>query len=199
MFQQEISTFTCLSWPRYNLAVPDDESAGTSSSPRGSAVWRGLRFRINVSDSQESTTGTSCESVPVFNDDVQVEDVQSMFQELCIEIEPSDIVSWLDSDTGNCGVQTYTDDEICELVTRSTDDVEPEDGDRDDEKDDEEPCPVTNSDAAKMFDRCLAWLEHQPEATVCNTAVLRELHALAAKKRIQSIKQTKLDKYFAKI
>ena len=188
----------------YDLAVPDDEIADNSSppEPRGSygcAMWRGLRFRISHPDGQESTTGPSSESVPAIDDDVQVEDFQSMFRELCIEIEPSDIVSWLDSDIGNSGVQIYTDDEICELVSRSTDDIEPEDGDGDDREEDEEPCPVTNSDAAKMFDRCLAWLEHQPEATVYNTSVLRELHALAAKKRMQSIKQTKLDKYFAKI
>lgn len=143
---------------------------------------------------------SSHHSRSTFIDDVQVEDFQSMFQELCIEIEPSDIVSWLNSNIGNCSVQIYTDYEIRELVTRSTsDDIEPENGDGDDGEDDEEPCPVSNSDAAKMFDRCLAWLEHQPEATVCNTAVLRELHALAARKRMQSIKHTKLDKYFAKI
>ena len=105
----------------------------------------------------------------------------------------------MDSDIGNSGVQIYTDDEICELLSRSTDDIEPEDGDGDDGEEDEEPCPVTNSDAPKMFDRCLAWLKHQPEVTIYNTSVLRELHALAAKKRMQSIKQTKLDKYFAKV
>ena len=87
---------------------------------------------------------------------------------------------------------------ICELVSRQTDDIEPEDRDGDDGEEDEEPCPVTNSDTAKLFDRCMAWLEHQPEDTVYSISVLRELHALAAKKRMQSIKQTKLDKYFAK-
>ena len=95
--------------------------------------------------------------------------IMTMFRELGIEIDPSDIVSWLDSDIGNSGVQIYTGDEICELVSRSKDEIEPEDGDG---EEDEEPCTVTNSDAARMFDRCLAWLEHQPEATVYNTSVL---------------------------
>ena len=27
-------------------------------------------------------------------------------------------------------------------------------------------CPVSNSDAARMFEQCLSWLEHQPEASV---------------------------------
>ena len=152
----------------YNLAVPDDESADNSSSPpqpRGSygyAMWRGLRLRISHSDGQESTTGPSRKSVSAVDDDVQVEDFQTMFRELGIEIDPSDIVSWLDSDIGNSGVQIYTDNEICELVSRSKDEIEPEDGDGEDGEEDEEPCTVTNSDAARMFDKCLAWLEHQP-------------------------------------
>ena len=82
----------------------------------------GLRFRISHSDGQESTTGTSSESVPVIDDDVQVQDFQSMFRELCIEIELSDVVSWLDSDIGNSGVQIHTDNETCELVSRSSED-----------------------------------------------------------------------------
>ena len=118
----------------YNLAVPDDESGDNSSSPpqpRGSygyAMWRGLSLRISHSDGQESITGPSCKSVSAIDDDVQVEDFQTMFRELGIEIDPTDIVSWLDSDIGNSGVQIYTDDEICELVSRSQDDNEPEDG-----------------------------------------------------------------------
>ena len=67
----------------------------------------------------------------------------------------------------------------------------------DEEEDEEEKeCQISNSDAARMFEWGLSWLEHQPEATVYNTSVLRELHALAAKKRMESIKQTKLSKYF---
>ena len=66
-----------------------------------------LKFRISHSDGQESTIGTSSESVPAIDDDVQVEDFQPMFRELCIKIEPSDIVSWLDSDIGNSCVQIY--------------------------------------------------------------------------------------------
>ena len=56
-------------------------------------VWRGLRLRVSHSDGQESTTGTISKSMPAIDNDVEVEDFQCMFQELCIEIEPSDIVS----------------------------------------------------------------------------------------------------------
>ena len=65
-----------------------------------------------------------------------------------------------------------------------------------DEEEDREPCPVSNGDAARMFEWCLTWLEHQPEATVYNTTVLRELQAMVTMKRIKSIKQTKLSQYF---
>ena len=86
---------------------------------------------------------------------------------------------------------TLHDAEICEIVSQSSE--PPEDEAYDEEEDEkEEECQISNSDAARMFERGLSWLEHQPEATVYNTSVLRELHALAAKKRMESIKQTKL-------
>lgn len=93
--------------------------------------------------------------------------------------------------TTRSGAQIFTEDEICDFVSR-----DPAEAEVEEEDDDEEPCLVTNSDAARMFESCLSWLEHQPEATVCNTSVLRELHNLAAKKRMDSIKQTKINKYF---
>ena len=73
-----------------------------------------------------------------------------LFRELGVEIEPSDIVSWLDSDVDESGVQMYTDDEICELVSQSSDEIEPE-VEEDKQEDEEEPCPVTNSDAAEVL------------------------------------------------
>ena len=52
--------------------------------------------------------------------------------------------------------------------------------------------PVSNSMAAHMFDKCLIWLEHQPEANQYNTYTLRELRALAVHKHGQSFKQKTL-------
>ena len=97
----------------YNLAVQDAESADTSpQESRGShgyGVWRGLRVQNSHTDEgQGSTTSTTSESVPTRDDDVHIEDFQPMFGELGIDIEPSNIVSWLESDSGNSGVQTYT-------------------------------------------------------------------------------------------
>jgi hypothetical protein len=189
----------------YDLAVTDDESPENSSSrPEslpycGYGIWKGLRVRICHPDSKECATISDNfepalpENVQGISDDVQVEDFQVLFQELGVEMERGDIVSWLDSDVHYSGVQTYTDNEICELVSRSNDEIKSED---EEDSEEDESCLVTNSDAARMFERCLTWLEHQPEATVYNTSVLRELHILAAKKRMQSLTQTKLDKYF---
>jgi len=43
-----------------------------------------------------------------------------------------------------------------------------------------------------MFDECLTWLECQPEATVANTAILRDLQALAYGKRPVNMRQKKI-------
>ena len=42
-----------------------------------------------------------------------------------------------------------------------------------------------------MFDKCLDWLQQQPEATPYNTSVLMSLKEIAAKKRYCSLKQKK--------
>lgn len=35
-----------------------------------------------------------------------------------------------------------------------------------------ECCPVTHQNAMEMFDQCLTWLRHQPEASTYNLGVL---------------------------
>ena len=67
--------------------------------------------------------------------------------------------------------------------------------DSEDEGEEEGNPMVSNGVAAHKFEQCLAWLEHQPEANAYNTSVLRQLHTLAARKRIQSLKQTQLDNF----
>ena len=88
-----------------------------------------------------------------------------------------------------------TDSEICDLVMNTNnDDSDDEVEEEREEKDD--ACPVSNSQAAYCFEQCLTWLEHQSEATAYNTTVLRELQYLASKKRVKSLKQTKVTSYF---
>ena len=50
-------------------------------------------------------------------------------------------------------------------------------------------CPVSNSQAAHMLEKCLTWLEHQPEEIQHNVCTLREVRALAVRKRGQSMRQ----------
>ena len=70
------------------------------------------------------------------------------------------------------------------------------DSEDDEQLEDETKCPVSNSGAAHMLELCLSWLECQPEATVHYTTILRGLHAIAAKKPMDTIKQTKITKFF---
>ena len=68
----------------------------------------------------------------------------------------------------------------------------------DNESADEAVTVISNSEAAFMFEQCLVSLEHQKEKTLLNTAILKQLHALAAEKRINSFKQTHITSYFKK-
>ena len=155
----------------YELTVAEEPvdalSPPTVKKPRGCGVWKGLRIRISHSDAEKPIA-----------DDHSVDEVPTnsfllLFRELGIQIQADEIEDWLNSDAHDSGVQIFSDDEICEFVSRD----DPKADEEEDEEDEEEPCPVTNSDAARMFEWGLTWLEHQPEASVYNTSVLRELHA----------------------
>ena len=118
---------------------------------------------------------------------------QGMFQELGHALTQQEVAEWLDQDANDPGVQLYTDSEICDLVSSRGDDMHT---DNEVEEEGYQACPVSNSQAASYFDQCLTWLEHQSEATIYNTTLLRELQSLAASKRAESLKQTKVTNYF---
>ena len=50
-------------------------------------------------------------------------------------------------------------------------------------------CPVSNKEAVQLFEKCIVWLQHQPESTVNITTLLMSLKDLAAKKRFSQLKQ----------
>ena len=175
----------------FDLAIEDsvnDESvtslpiASTGSS--GAFFWNGIRIRPAL-----QSDSAVCD---------YVSDFQYIFGELGMNLDAGNITDWLECDLNDSGVQVYSDQEICDLVLQTGD--SPTDGDDEDEEepceDIEEKCSVSNSTAAYMFEQCLSWLEFQPEASVHSTTLLRELHSLAATKRMDSLKQTSISKYF---
>lgn len=178
------------------MAVPDEkvvcpespDKSDAKETHRGNGLWQGVRIRISHSD-DTTAHATTTDAVSDIDDELSF---QTLFKELGVEIEPDKITEWLNSDANDKGVQIYTDSEICEIVSRSKDSVES----TDDESSDEEIPVISHGDAARFFGLCLTWLESQPEGTIYNTSVLRELQSLAAKKRIDSLKQSKISSYF---
>ena len=106
-------------------------------------------------------------------------------------MDDDEIESWLDSDAGDPDFQLMTDDEICEFELTELGEHEENDA-LESEEDAQVICPVNNSVAAHMLEKCLLWLEHQLEASVYNTFNLKELHRLAVRKRLQSVRQRTL-------
>ena len=175
------------------VSVEDKYSSSDFQSlgrTHGYGLWNGVRFRMAHSDVN------NIEPVEVKNS-VCLDDFELLFAQLGVEMSPEDVVDWLESDSNDEGVQIYTDTEICDLVSRDTCQEADSDIDDDTPNTDEDLSPVSShSDAARMFELCLTWLEHQPKATVYNTSMLRELCALAAKKRWDSLKQSHIQDYF---
>ena len=70
----------------------------------------------------------------------------------------------------------HSDDEICELVSTSSNADVQESDESDDDDTASDTCKVFHGDAARMFKWCLSWIEQQPEANLHNTTTLKELH-----------------------
>lgn len=104
-------------------------------------------------------------------------------------MDEGEIQSWLNSDANDPGFQLMTDYKICDHVASEALNQEEV---SEPEESEQIVCPVTNSMAAHMLDKCLTWLEHQPEANQHNTGILTELRALAVIKRRQLLKQLTL-------
>lgn len=158
-----------------------------SGSTGGFAYWRGIRIRLSHNDEITSATQPLDLSEPE-----NLDEFQSMFEELGFEMDKGVISEWLESESSISGVQIYTDEDLCDMVTMEAT-AEGEEADSEEEEEEESTkCPVSNSNAAHYFEQCLIWMEHQPEASVYNTSVLRELRSLAANKRIDSLEQSKI-------
>ena len=94
------------------------------------------------------------------------------------QIGEDDVSDWLEQDRNDQGFKVYTDDEICEVIQQENAVTGEDDVDQDDDDDDEntvERCPISHRAAADMLDKCLKWLEFQPEANLYNLTTLGEL------------------------
>lgn len=148
-------------------------------------LWRGVRCRFQENEKEKNKVITSSQE-GCSGDELGVLCFKSLFQELGLTAESEEITTWLESDVNDPGVQMLTDSEICDFVSNGSDlqiDSDKEQGDF------KEPsrCPVSHSEAAHMFEQCLRCLECQPEASVYNTSVFRQLHTLSASKTMNSI------------
>ena len=83
------------------------------------------------------------------------------------QLSEEDVLNWINSDINDPGFKVYSDDEICEIVTQESSGNNEDNEDDEDEVDEvEEMCPITHGAAADMFDKCLQWLQYQPEASL---------------------------------
>ena len=94
--------------------------------------------------------------------DVPTDEFFTLFHELGVAVDATTIEEWLQSDSCLTGGPIYTDDGLCQLIKQqsTTGDMQ-EDEDEEDDSDDETDaslCPISYSDAARMFEWCLSWL-----------------------------------------
>uniref|UniRef100_A0A1X7VPQ1 DDE-1 domain-containing protein n=1 Tax=Amphimedon queenslandica TaxID=400682 RepID=A0A1X7VPQ1_AMPQE len=145
----------------------------------------GIRFRPRITEDVKLQSSQSNEE--------HLSQFKEVFQQIGFEVNDEKVYKWLTCDMDDQWDQKLTDSEICELVSESDS--------KDDDCDSHESANkavnvISHSEAAYMFEQCLVWLEHQEEKTLFNTAILEQLHTLAAEKRMNSFKQTHITSYF---
>ena len=140
------------------------------------------------------------ESPTASDDHEEIDDTDDYYDclhEVGCDVSQEQLDVWLNSDCNDPGFLIMTDEEICETVISQSCSEEKEEEEEEDGGGVRQ-CPVTHSEAASMFDKCLTWLQHQPEANQYNTSTLRSLHILAAQKRTHSLKQVSLNSFFSR-
>ena len=136
-------------------------------------------------------------SPDINNDQSETVDIRSILAAISPEANfGADINAWLD-DENEPGYEHLDENQIIQSVTDDEPDEESEP--------EEEPIEIicqnerpSNADAYKAFTVCLEWLQQQPEASVYNTSLLRNLRGLAASLRFQAFRQPKITSFFNK-
>ena len=129
----------------------------------------------------------------------QVAEFLSDFEQMGQHLTEQDVSEWLEADCYDLDYEHLDDDGIVNYVLGQSDSAPDISIESDEECDDDisiiEPV-ISNKDAVEMLDKCLSWLQSQPEATPYNTSFLLSLKELAANKQFSAFKQTTLTSYF---
>jgi hypothetical protein len=125
--------------------------------------------------------------------------VQEVLQALdCLEkgtnCDPADVEEWLQIDASDPGYAILSDDEIVQTVSNLVI-VHTDDGDSD-EVHVVQPIP-SHAETCEILKKCILWAEQQPETTGAHMISLHSLMTISAKKRMTSLKQTKITSFFS--
>ena len=175
----------------WNKLIPPSEEPSSMPSSSDTSISEGEQPE-SIGSIGESTDERPCSDEELLGEAGFVSD----FETLGFELAQSEVQEWLNVDANDQGYQHLDDQGIVSHVLNSQEQaVSPE---TDSETEDLEAlpaCSVKHKEAMEMFDKCLSWLQHQPEASSYNTSVLLSLRELAAKKRAISFKQQTLASY----
>ena len=150
-------------------------------------AWRNLLPETRASEA----SGTSSSSEEQCSEELIYDEVE-MVVSLGCDFQ-RDVAEWIDSDTNNAGYQIMEEDEIVAYV-REKDGSLSGNSEEEDIADDLYPT-VTPLEAFNALDTSLQWLESQgtdPD----HLLLVKKWHDTAARMRQESLKQTKITKYF---
>lgn len=126
-----------------------------------------------------------------------IEEIHQLFAPLQLaQFNEDDAHEWLNVDQYVQGHEHLDDAGIVDAVLENN--QEEESGDDDDDCENEEGKLVDHGAAFKALDDVICWYSQQPERNASSLLVLYHMKDLAAKKRISTLKQTKINNFFMK-
>ncbi|XP_044018036.1 jerky protein homolog-like [Aphidius gifuensis] len=127
--------------------------------------------------------------------DDNVNDIVDLFNQIpgFNDCDNHDATDWLTTDENDPGYHVLDDDEIINLSQNASGNEESEESSSDESVSSSKG--PSHAEAFKAFETGLEWFEKQAESCPAQLLLLKRLRDLAAKKRVATIRQTKIDHF----
>ena len=133
--------------------------------------WRKFLSTSSSGSTVDTAVDTSDDTAGDTSDEEHlVQDCATLFDELGMELTVDEVEEWLQSDTSDQGYTHLNDDEIIATVLNESEGDEAEETEPDSTP---QTKNMSHSEAIKMFDGCMQYLQEQNEDTVHNLTMLK--------------------------
>lgn len=129
-----------------------------------------------------------------------VREIVNLFQEIpgFSECGQDDVEAWINNSADDPGYQVLNDEEIVAIVQNEecADIIKDDDSGSNDEEQEQAENGPTHAEAFLALETAMAWCERQSECNIIDVLQIKRMRDIAAKKRLSSMIQKRIEDYF---